>query len=164
MNRILAQGVSMEKIHRITWIRWTVMLPILMSALSVFLMLLAKRQQLMLFKMGTGWEVPARLVNGLINGPGFFLGRLIPIPIPDAVNRSLNYDADRLSGILVFWFLIGLTIDRRRNKRALDLKRPMQAGILFTFAALVCGVFGFAAIAHVFVPVRICPAGTKAQE
>jgi hypothetical protein len=29
--------------------------------------------------MGTGWEVPARVVNSLINGPGFYLGRLIPI-------------------------------------------------------------------------------------
>lgn len=105
--------------------------------------------------MGTGWEVPARVINSLINGPGFYLGRLIPIPIPEALNSALSYDADRLSGIIVFWFLIGLSIDRRRNKQALDRQYPIRAGMLFTFAVIVCGVLGFNRIAY-----ALCP-GTK---
>ena len=63
----------MEKISHTTQARWKVALPILMSVLSLFLMLLAKRQQSVLFKTGIGWEVPARMVNALVNGPGFYL-------------------------------------------------------------------------------------------
>ena len=97
----------------------------------------------MLRGMGTGWEVPARVVNAFLNGPGFYLGRLVPIPIPDTLNRNLSYDADRLPGIAVFWFLIGLSIDRRKDKRALDRQHPIGAGVLFTFAMLTSGFFGF---------------------
>lgn len=123
-----------------------------MLVLSAFLMALAKRQQPMLRGMGTGWEVPARVIDALLNGPGFYLGRLIPVPIPDGINRILNYDADRLPGIIVFWFLIGLSIDRRKNKQALDRRRPALAAVLFTLAAVACGALGFMRIVYVFCP------------
>jgi hypothetical protein len=107
-------------------------------------MVVAKKQQPMLSKMGTGWEVPARVVNSLINGPGFWVGRLIPIPIPYAVNGFLSFDGDRILGIAAFWFLIGLSIDRRRSQRFLDQQHPVLTGTLFIFAALVLGSFGVA--------------------
>ncbi len=132
--------------------RWRIMLPVVMSVLSASLMLLAKKQQPILRKAGTGWEVPARVVNSLINGPGFYLGRLIPIPIPNPLNETFSFDADRLSGIVVFWFVIGLSIDRRRNKQALDRWRPALAAVLFTLAAVSCGALGFTRIVYVFCP------------
>ena len=131
---------------------WRVLLPMVMLALSVFLMLLAKRQQPMLWRAGTGWEVPARVINSLINGPGFYLGRLIPIPIPYALNETFSFDADRLPGIVVFWFMIGLSIDRRRNKQALDQRRPALAAVLFVLAAVSCAALGFRRIVYVFCP------------
>ncbi len=100
--------------------------------------------------MGTGWETPARVINALVNGPGFYLGRFIPLPMPEALNEFLNYDADRLSGIALFWFLVGWSIDRRRNKQAIDNKYPIGAGILFSIGALVCGVFVIASVIFTF--------------
>ena len=50
-------------LHTIAVKRWRILLPVLMTALSVYLMLLAKEQQPLLWKMGTGWEVPARVLN-----------------------------------------------------------------------------------------------------
>ncbi len=124
--------------------RWRVLLPVLMSLLSALLMVVAKKQQPMLWRMGTGWEVPARVVNSLINGPGFWLGGLIPLPIPYAVNGFLSFDGDRILGIAAFWFLIGLSIDRRRSLQSLDQQHPVLAGVLFILAALVFGFFGVA--------------------
>ena len=132
--------------------RWRILLPVLMTALSVYLMLLAKEQQHLFWKMGTGWEVPARVLNSLVNGPGFSFGGLIPAPIPHALNERLNYDGDRLLGIALFWFLIGLSIDRRISKQAVDSDHPILAIILFTSAALVCCVFGFGFMTHLFCP------------
>lgn len=139
-------------LHTIAVKRWRILLPVLMTALSVYLMLLAKEQQHLLWKMGTGWEVPARVLNSVVNGPGFFFGGLIPAPIPHALNERLNYDGDRLLAIALFWFLIGLSIDRRINKQALDSHHPLFAAILFTCAALVCCVFGFGFMTHLFCP------------
>ena len=45
-------------------------------------------------------------------------------------------------GIAAFWFLVGLSIERRRNKQALGQHHPILAGVLFTVAALVCGLAG----------------------
>jgi hypothetical protein len=132
--------------------RWGALLPGLMSLLSASLMIVARNQQPMLRGMGMGWEVPARVVNSLINGPGFWIGRLVPIPIPYAVNGFLSFDGDRIPGIAAFWFLVGLSIDRRRNKQALDRQHPIHACALFTSASLVCGEFGFLGFAHVFCP------------
>jgi hypothetical protein len=113
-----------------------------MLVLSTLLMLLATKQQPMLRKMGTGWETPATIVNSLINGPGYYLTAPIPIPIPHALNERLRYDGSRLLGIAVFWFLIGLSIDRRRSGQSLGQQHPIPIGVWFTFCALVCGVFG----------------------
>jgi hypothetical protein len=104
----------------------------------------------MLSGMGTGWEVPARVLNFLINGPGFVLSRFLPIPMPAALNRTLSYDADRLPGVVAFWFLVGLSIDRRRNKQSLDWKHPTYAGVLFGFSALALGFVGIAGIVVLF--------------
>ena len=70
------------------------------------------------------------------------MGVLVPTPIPESLDRSLNYDANRLVGIAAFWFLVGLSIERRRNKQALGQHHPILAGVLFTVAALVCGLAG----------------------
>jgi hypothetical protein len=105
-------------------------------------MLLATKQQPMRRKMGTGWEAPAAIVNSLINGPGYYLTAPIPIPIPHALNERLRYDGNRLLGIAVFWFLIGLSIERRRSGQSLGQQHPIPIGVWFTFCALVCGVFG----------------------
>jgi hypothetical protein len=43
--------------------------PGLMSVFSTLLMLLAAKQQPMLWQMGTGWETPSTVINSLINGP-----------------------------------------------------------------------------------------------
>jgi len=45
-------------------------------------------------------------------------------------------------GIVVFWFLIGLSIDRRRSGQSLGQQHPIPIGVRFTFCALVCGSFG----------------------
>jgi hypothetical protein len=124
---------------------WRVLLAIVMSVLSAFLMVLARRQRPM--QAGMGWDVPARVINSLINGPGFFLGAFMPA-MPDILNRTLSYDANRLLGIAFFWFSMGLSIDRRRNKQAIDLRQPISAGVMFTFLALVCGLLGFGGIAE----------------
>jgi hypothetical protein len=121
--------------------RWRILLPTVMSVLSAFLLALEARQQPMLRGMGTGWEVPAKVINSLINGPGFYLGGLIPLVLA-GLNQSLKYEAGRLLGIAFFWFLVGFSIDRRTNGQALDLRHPIRAGILFTFATLVCAFFG----------------------
>lgn len=124
---------------------WRVLLPVVMSLVSVFLMVLAKRQQPMLWKKGTGWEVPARVINSLINGPGFIpLGNVIRIPIPYSLNKALNYDGDKLLGIFAFWFLFGLSIDRRRSQRSIDQQCPIFAAVLFASAAAALGFFGVA--------------------
>jgi hypothetical protein len=124
----------------------------MMTVLSAFLMLLAKQQQHMLWNLGTGYEVPARVVDSLVNGPGFYFGRLIPMPIPDAMNERLGYDGDRILGIAFFWFLIGLSVERRMNKQALDSHHPGRAAFLFTVGALICGVVGLGGFAYVFCP------------
>lgn len=124
-----------------TGVRWRVVLPVAMSILSASLMVLAKQQQPMLRRMGTGWDVPARVINSLMNGPGFYLTSLIPI-MPAAAKAALSYDEDRLFGIALFWFLIGLSIDRRDGRQPLDQQHPIAFGVLFTFGALVCGFFG----------------------
>jgi hypothetical protein len=113
-----------------------------MSVLSTLLMLLAAKQLPTLRGMGTGWVVPATTINSLINGPGYYMTALIPIPIPHGVNERLSYDGSRLLGIAVFWFLIGLSIDRKRSGLRLGQQHPIPVGVWFTFCALVCGVFG----------------------
>ncbi len=123
-------------------VRWRVVLPVVMLIVSTLLMLLAQKQQPMLWKMGTGWEVPARIINCIINGPGFYLTALVPVPMPSGLGSHLDYDGTRLLGIVLFWFLIGLSIDRRGTGRHLGERHPIPVGILFTLAALVCGVFG----------------------
>jgi len=113
-----------------------------MLVASALLMLLAKKQQPMLWKMGTGWEVPARILNSIINGPGFVLSTFIPAPMPGCVDSNLNYDGARLLGIVLFWFLIGWSLDRRGTGQSLGSRHPIPAGILFAFFALACGVCG----------------------
>lgn len=125
-----------------TRVRWRVVLPAGVLIVSVLLMLLAQKQQPMLRRMGTGWEVPARVINSVINGPGFYLTGFIPAPMPNALDSHLNYDGDRLLGIVLFWFLIGLALDRRGTGRYIGERHPIPVGILFTFGALVCGLFG----------------------
>ncbi|HSZ01138.1 MAG TPA: hypothetical protein VK788_16700 [Terriglobales bacterium] len=147
------QGVSTENTSpAVPKVRWSVILPLLMSVLSALLMVLAKRQQSMLWKVGTGYEVPARVINALTNGPGFYFGHLVPIPIPHALNESLSYDGDRIFGVVLLWFIVGLSIERRINKQALDLHHPIRAGVLFAFAALICGVSAFGGMAYIFCP------------
>lgn len=113
-----------------------------MLTVSTLLMLISTEEQPMLRRAGTGWEVPARVLNCVVNGPGFYLTAFAPVPIPRSVNSHLNYDGARLLGIVVFWFLIGWSLDRRRTGQSLGQKHPIPAGILFSFGALVCGVCG----------------------
>jgi hypothetical protein len=123
-------------------IRWKIVLPVLMTILSMCLMVLEQRQAWMLRKTGTGWETPARVLDSLVNGPGFWLGGLLAIPLPNVLHTHLGGDASRLGEIALFWFLVGLSIDRRRKGDALDQHYPVRAGILFTFLALLCGLTG----------------------
>jgi hypothetical protein len=103
-----------------------------MSVFSTLLMLLAAKQQPMLWQMGTGWETPSTVINSLINGPGYYLTAPIPIPIPHALDERLRYDGSRLLGIAVFWFLIGFSIDRRRGGQSLGQQHPIPIGVWFT--------------------------------
>ena len=125
-----------------TRVRWRVVLPVVMFIVSTLLMLLAKKQQSMLWKAGSGWEVPARSLNCIINGPGFGLTAFIPAPMPRGVDSHLDYDGARLLGIVLFWFLIGWSLDRRRTGQSLGQRHPIPIGILFALGALVCGVLG----------------------
>jgi hypothetical protein len=56
---------------------------------------------------------------------------------------------------------LGLSIDRRRNKQALDQRYPIRVGALFAFAALVCGATGIERIVYTFCPTPavFCPDG-----
>jgi hypothetical protein len=139
--------------QRIADIHWRILLPLAMVVLSASLMLVTRRQEHMFLKMGTGWEPPARVVNAIINGPGFYFGRrLIPIPIPTAINEALSYDGDRLLGVAFFWFSIGLAIERHLKKQALDSHYPMRAAVFFALAWLICGALMYGGIAFVFCP------------
>jgi hypothetical protein len=120
--------------------RWRIALPILMLVMSTLLMQLETKQLPTLRGMGTGWVVPATTINSLINGPGYYVTAPIPIPIPNALNERLSYEGSRLLGIAVFWFLIGLSIDRRTGGQRLGQQHPILIGVWFTFCALVCGV------------------------
>ena len=120
--------------------RWRIVLPSIMAVLCVYLMLLAKREQPTLSGLGTGWEVPANVLNCIINGPGFYFRNLNPIPTPHVINEALGYNGDRLLGVVLLWFLVGWSIERRVNHQALDLHKPIQAATLFTLSALACGV------------------------
>ena len=122
-------------------VRWRLILPSAMLLVSTFLMLLAEKQQPMLWKAGTGWEVPARVLNSAINGPGFDLTVFVPTPIPRSLGSHLDYDGNRLLGIALFWFLIGWSLDRRRTGQSLGQRHPIPA-MLFAFGALACGVCG----------------------
>jgi hypothetical protein len=134
---------SMETASRVAAAaRWRILLPASMSVLAVLLMVLAKRQEPMIWKMGSGWEVPARVINSLINGPGFYLTAHVPLPIPGVLDSKINYDGGRLLGIIAFWFLIGLSIDRRGSNQAIDRQHPICAGVMFTSGALFCGLLG----------------------
>lgn len=133
-------------------IRWKILLPIVMTLLSICLMLLAGRQQHHLSKLGTGWEPPARVVNSIINGPGFYFGRHLFIPAPNSVNAVLGHDGDRLPGVVLMWFLIGLTIDRRLRKRAPETLHPFAAVAFFAVSALVCAMLAFGGMGYVFCP------------
>jgi hypothetical protein len=132
--------------------RWRIVLPVIMATLSVSLMILTKLQQPTLSGRGTGWEVPPRVMNSVINGPSFYFGRWIPVPVPHALNSAFGYDGDRLLGIVLFWFFIGLCIERHRNKKALDTRYPTRAGVLFAFAALCFGAMSFGGFSYVFCP------------
>jgi hypothetical protein len=83
---------------------------------------------------------------------GFLHWPLDFIPLPHALNESLSDNGERMFGIAIFWFVIGLSIDRRISKRALDLQHPTRAGLLFAFTALICGVFAYGGITYVFCP------------
>lgn len=133
-------------------LRWRILLPVLMTTVAASLMVLAQRQQPTLRTMGTGSEVPARVVNSVINGPGFYLGRLIPIPVPYAIQEKLRYDADRIVGIAVFWFLLGLSIDRRRNQQVRPLEHAVIAAVLFGCAAVLSGVVAFTTMFNTICP------------
>jgi len=132
--------------------RWKIVLPVSMGILSVGLMILTKSQQPTLSGKGTGWEVQPRVINSLINGPAFYFGGWIPAPVPHALNSALGYDGDRLLGIVLFWFLVGLSIERHRNKKALDTHYPTRAAVLFTLAALCSGAVGLGGFSYVFCP------------
>ena len=132
--------------------RWRIVLPSIMTVLSVYLMLLAKREQPTISGLGTGWEVPANVLNCVINGPGFAFGRIIPIPTPHAVNEALGYNGDRLLGVVLFWSLLGWSIERRINNQTLDLHQPIRSAILFALIALACGVLVFGGISYVICP------------
>ena len=86
----------------------------------------------------SGAAAPERIINSLINGPGFYLTGTVPLPLNDSLNARLGYDANRLLGIAGFWFLIGVSIDRRRDGHRIGRGHPVAAGILFTFGLLVC--------------------------
>jgi hypothetical protein len=58
------------------------------------------------------------VINFLTKGPGFSLSARVLQPIPDTLNRALDYDANRLLEIAVL-FLIGLSIHRRRKGQSL---------------------------------------------
>jgi hypothetical protein len=122
--------------QRLARYRWRVLLPIVMCVVSVFLMARAKPTP-----FNSGVEAPERIINSLINGPGFYLTGHLRFPI-HALNEPLGDNTNRLFGIVGFWFLIGLSIDRRRNGQRLGSYHPIPAGILFTFGLLVCGLLG----------------------
>jgi hypothetical protein len=148
----LPRLVSNLGVRAIAQIRWRIVLPSIMAFLSAYLMLLAKRQRPTLLGLGKGWEVPGNVVNSIINGPGFYFGRLIPIPVPHVLNEALSYNGDRLLGVVLFWFLIGLSIERHVRRQALDSHHPKGAAALFALASLICGVFTWGGIAYVFCP------------
>jgi hypothetical protein len=103
-----------------------------MSVLSTLLMPLATKQLPTLRGMGTGWVAPATTINSLINGPGYYMTAPIPIPIPHAVNERLSYEGSTLLEFAVLWFLIGLSIDRKRSGLMLGQRHPIPIGIWFT--------------------------------
>ena len=116
---------------------WRVTLPLVMCVVSA---LLISRTKPLPFNSGAA--SPERIINSLINGPGFYLTGTVPLPIHQSLNARFGYEGNRLLGIGGFWFLIGLSIDRRKVGLRVERHHPVVAGVLFTFGLLVCGSFG----------------------
>ena len=123
-------------------IRWRIAFPALMAVPSTLLMIRSATEEPMLREMGTGFEVPATIINSVINGPGYYLSALLRLPIPDWLNEHLRYEACRLPAIIAFWFLAGLATDRHKAGKILGGQHSIPVGIPFMFAAFCCAVFG----------------------
>jgi hypothetical protein len=115
-------------------VRWKVILPIVMTAASVFLLALADRQR---GGDGMGWSPPAAVIAQWLNGPGFAFTFFVRAP--HAIEELLGYDTGRLLGIALFWFLIGRMLDRPR----LPERNPRTAAALYAVGSIVCGVLVF---------------------
>jgi uncharacterized membrane protein YqhA len=97
--------------------RWTLILPVVMLAITTVLVFLTAIQDQQFWAThphfsDTPWEIqpPARLFAELINGPGFYLTFLCPGIRVFGLNLR---DFGRLAGVVVFWTWIGWGLDRR---------------------------------------------------
>jgi hypothetical protein len=117
-------------------VRWRSVVPTVMMTFTGYLLGLATTQR---------WDLerwaPAKTLAVLINGPAFFGTRFL-VPLPDAVQETFDYEAGVFFGIALFWFVVGLSIERRIAGKKLAKSYPKIGTTLFIVASLVAGGFG----------------------
>jgi hypothetical protein len=118
-------------------VRARVVLPIVMVVLSATLMMFPRYQHWRIRSSGTGYIEPAGNINYIINGPGLYLQP--DISLPRRFSELFSYTENRLFGVGILWFLIGLAIDRRRQGKDLSKNRPRLAALVFGLLAVFSG-------------------------
>jgi hypothetical protein len=115
-------------------VRFRVVLPIVMSTFSATLMLFPRYQHWTMPRKEMGYVEPAGTINAIVNGPGLFIWPWLHL-LPDRFSEVFSYTEGRLIGVAAWWFLFGLTIDRRRQGKDFASAYPKVATPLFGILA-----------------------------
>ena len=143
-------------------VSWRYVLPLIMVITSAYLMVLATSQEWTISGWGMGWNVPARNLNTVLNAPVWFINSFFNphLRFPEPIAEWLDGDGPRLPWIALFWFLLGLTLDRRLEGKRLVDSSPFCATLLF----LVGAVASFAALTWLIHGIDIWPTIPRVQQ
>lgn len=120
----------------LTQVRWRLVLPITMFYTSAWLLVLAGAQHWVWRGSDSPGTVPAETINFLLNGPGFLFP--FPLPVWGEVREFIAITgANRLVGVLLFWYLVGRSIDNRGAKKRFTRRRLAVIG--FAILSVLCG-------------------------
>jgi hypothetical protein len=123
-------------------VRFKAILPIAAVILASVLMLISVEQRRLLHGYDAPPPTTAFALGFAFNGPAFMYTPYLDEFIPQVVQEALGYETVRLLLVALFWFLVGRTIDRRRQGRDLSLESPKSAMAIFSIGfALSCWFF-----------------------